>query len=425
MKKLIYITMIFSLLFTACGNRKSPTGGPADTEKPTVLSVSPNNFEQIENKQISITFSKPIDQTSVLSGIQFYPPVLNKRYSWKNNTLTIRIDENLKNNTNYFMTLTPFIKCYHGNAFEIPITYVFKNGQLNEFKISGMLEYEKETDKNTIKKLLILDKDSLLVLEKTYEGSNWLVENLNDQLYIVRSFLDKNKNNKYDFGTEPYCEIKTEKNTRFPVKMNFAYADTTKPVIKSITTESNNQIVLNFNKELSYKPFVMIVGDKNQSMLKILHNELKGERLFLITEPQDTIKYSVKIRTLYDKKGNSTEELNTYMNGSEKKDKESPRIISSSLRNGATISQTRPELEITFSEIMLKEDVIFSCFENESQKKIPFSAIKTNSSVWKFKSEAELTPFNSYTFTISNASEDPNNNKLDNDFILQFIVIKK
>ncbi len=423
--KMSLLFFLCLLILTACGNRKSPTGGPVDNDKPTILNVTPNNYEEIENNQISITFSKPIDQTSILSGIYFYPPILNKTYKWNNNTVTIKINEKLNKDTNYYMTLLNTIKCYHGNNFEAPTTFIFKNGSLNNYKLSGLIQYENIADVNETKKILVLDNDSLLVLEKSITDSNWIIENMNNQNYIIRSYIDKNKNNRYDFGIEPFSEFVTKNNTIFPLQMKLTYADTTKPVIKTINAISKNEILLTFSKNLITKPYVLLINEKEKKMLQINHSELNDNLFYLITDVQDTTKYAVKIRNMIDNKNNFSEEINTYMMGTDKEDTIIPKIINCSVRNGATISESIPEIEILFSEIMLKDQVSFNLYENETHNQIPMKAINFNSSKWKFKPEIELKPFNSYTFTISKNSTDHNKNKLENDFIIQFLIKDK
>ena len=114
-----YYTKLFLILFLlfllSCGHRKSPTGGKKDTENPTIVSILPDEFFDINNRDIEVVFSKPIDRSSILSGIYICPPILNKKFKWDKNTLIIKILEDLEQNTNYFFTFSRRIKGEHNN----------------------------------------------------------------------------------------------------------------------------------------------------------------------------------------------------------------------------------------------------------------------------------------------------------------------
>ncbi|MDZ4182513.1 MAG: Ig-like domain-containing protein, partial [Candidatus Cloacimonadaceae bacterium] len=115
-KALIIIALAVSLY--SCGSKKSPTGGAVDAEKPTVLTTLPAQFGQISEGRILIDFSKPMDKSSITQGIYIYPPIADKKISLDKNSISIRILEKLKENTNYYVTLTTRLKDIRGNNLE-------------------------------------------------------------------------------------------------------------------------------------------------------------------------------------------------------------------------------------------------------------------------------------------------------------------
>lgn len=422
---LILLQIVFCVLFTACGSKKSPMGGPVDTIKPTILNITPNNYEQIVNNTISITFSKPIDKNTVNSSIQIYPPILNKKLTWNNNTLTIKIQDDLKDNTNYFLNISSGLKCSHGNTLENSISYIFKNGNLNNEKVSGNFLYEDETDKLLSKRILLLDTDSLLILEKNLTDNNFLFDNLNKQDFILRTFIDKNKNNRYDPESEPYFQSDVFNKLYKPLQIKLAYADTTKPDIKNIKALSKNDIEVVFTKKLLNMPHVLFIDENKSSSLPILASSLENNTAHFITSDQDTIKYRVTVNQLVDSKLNTSPEKQLYMNGSDKSLTTPLKIISTNPRTGAAITESRPRIKIIFSEIMLSKNVHYSLIEMETNKSIPISIIEGNAKSIVFMPDQPLKKFNSYTFKILKKTHNHHNLELANDTEILFLITDK
>ena len=86
LSRLCYL-LILMVIISGCGNKKSPTGGPQDIEKPTVLATSPIEFGDISSGVIEISFSKPMDKNSLANSIYIYPPVQIKKSLWINQIL--------------------------------------------------------------------------------------------------------------------------------------------------------------------------------------------------------------------------------------------------------------------------------------------------------------------------------------------------
>lgn len=409
----------------SCGNRKNPTGGPVDDEKPIVLNVFPSNLEQIENNEITLTFSKLMDQSTFTSGIQFYPPITNTKLIWDKNTLTIKIKDRLKDNCNYFLTLNTMIKCFHGNSLEKPVTYIFRNGELNEFDLSGTFSYESSQDQNLSKKVLILDKDSLLVFEQSFLENSFKISHLNNQDFIVRSYIDKNNNNIYDYSKEPFSQVMTDHKNKKAIQVNLTYADTLKPDIKQIKSISSKDIEITFTKNINHVPYTVFYDEKSSSSLSIIASELIDNKVHYITSPQDTVKYKIIIKQLMDKKGNEANPKEAFVQGTHADSKAAPFVVSSSIRNGIAIFETKPILSIKFSELILKNNLKYSLTEIETKKEIPLKVIKSNSSEWQFTTEQQLKPFNSYLFKIDKSSYNHFGVNFNNDYEIIFLIKEK
>ncbi len=425
-KTMIICLFLFQIIFlSSCGNRKNPTGGPEDNVKPVVMNVIPSNLDQINNNEITFTFSKLMDQTSFNAGIQFYPPISNKKLTWNKNTLTIKIKEKLKDNCNYFVTLNNMVKCYHGNSLEKSVTYIFRNGNLNDYEISGTFSYENNQDKLLEKKIIILDKDSLLIHEQSITDNSFIINHLNNQELILRSYIDKNNNNSYDYSKEPYFQTLVNPDFKRPLDIVLAYSDTLKPDIKQIKSLSSRDIEITFTKNLNHIPFTVFYDENSSSSLKIIASELTDNKVHYITSSQDTVKYNAIIKQMMDKKGNEANPKEAFFQGTNFKSNESPHVVSSSIRNGVAIYDVKPVFNIKFSEIILKNNLLFSMIEVETKKEIPLKIIKSNSIEWQFTTEQNLKPFNSYLFKIDKNSKNHFDVNFNKDFEFNFLVKDK
>lgn len=413
------------LINTGCGSKRSPSGGPIDEISPKILSISPAQFQQIDNNEIIVNFSKLMDQSSINAGLSIYPPILNKKLSWKRNVLHIKINEKLKENTNYLISFNNNLKCYHGNPLDKPETFIFNTGKLNDHTIRGKFSFEKDEDKNLIKTILLLDKDSLLVLERQFDENNFVIDYLNYEDMIIRSFIDKNNNKRYDYGNEPYFQSFVPNNYNEAIKIELTYQDTVKPDIKQVKAISKNDIQITFNKELSTLPFTAFVNNEKSSSLSINTTYMENNTIHYITNDQDTIKYEVIVQNIFDKKNNYNEKISTFVIGSDKLLKTNPKVLNSSIRNGSAIDDLSPILKIEFSEIMLKGNLFYSLKEVETNNFIPLNILKSNSKIWHLQPKINLKPFNSYIFIIEKESKNHQDLTLEEDFIIQFMVKDK
>ena len=415
--------LFFIVIFIiACGNRRSPTGGPVDNIKPEIIYTTPLDFEQIVDNQIVISFSKPMDKTSVMNGLSFYPPIINKKMVWDKNTLKITMRENLKINTNLIMNLSKNIKCERNNSFENDQVFVFRNGELQNNKLSGLVVFEDKEDIGSEVSFSLLDKDSLLVFNKKITDLSYSFDFLNSGNYILNAFADKNKNNRYDYGIEPFFTTKFELPIKQMLNINLVIADTVKPNLKKINSLSDNQIILEFNKELARLPIIFIVDDSTANSPKIIFNELQGESLHIITSQQDSTRYRIQISGLIDKRGNEKNTIITFFDSKGISDEISPKVIESFPKNGAVFREQKPEFSVLFSEILFSDNVIITLTEFETNRNIALKSINKAGLKLRYMPLEPLKNFNSYILKISQDTADLSGNTLKEDFIVQFIV---
>ena len=421
MKYCISILLIW-LLIISCGHRKKPTGGTKDIINPEISSIFPEEFSDIKGKDIEITFSKPIERNSILTGIYIYPPINRKKFSWDKSVLTIKILERLEDNKNYFFSFSQRIKGEHGNVLDKNYAFVFGNGKLNENKISGNLLFELEEDSNLPIECTILAPDSTLIYNQIIKGKTYSFENLNNTDHIIEAYIDKTKNNKYDYGNEPYFYKYITAGQFSSIDMEMIYQDTLKPEIESIKVHSNKQIELVFSEIIKdYSEIRIVTADSLKTPVKIVAHSLREDMISIISAELDTIQYHLEIYSLEDAKQNVSNELSILFDGLAVRDSIPPEVQFVYPRNGATIENLKPLIYLTFSEI-----IPLNCFEailvnSETLDQIPLEILSGHSDIYKLQTEIELTNYSSYTLKIN--VTDSNNNQIEEIFKTHFIPI--
>jgi len=424
MKKLISEIIIVILLasFTSCGHKKNPTGGRKDTINPEIVSIYPDEYSDISDSNIEVIFSKPIERSTILSGIYIYPPILQKKYSWDGNILTIKILEDLEEDTNYYFNFTNSIKGEHGNFLNSSETFIFAYGQLNSYRISGNLLFEDEQDKNKPVNITLLTADSTKIFSKIVTGSKYVLEDLNSEEQILRAFTDVNSNDKYEQASEPFFQKLID-----PVKeplqdIYLAYTDTLKPQLKSVTVFNNQNVDLKFTEPVESISNITITSTDSLSItLDVVSYFLENEDLIMLTAPQDTTQYKLYVEDILDPKNNLTKLDSIVFDGSAKQDTIPPEVISSKPRTGSSVNTILPKLSVEFSEIIMEEDVNANLIEIETGKKEPIVILKSNSKHYIFASQHKLNNYSSYRFDLN--VSDVSGNKLIKPLEIIFLPI--
>lgn len=420
-KNLLSLMFITFILFS-CGHRKRPTGGPKDTVNPEILSILPEESSDINDKDIEITFSKPIERTTILTGIYIYPPIDRKKYKWDKSLLTIKILEELEDSTNYFFSFSQRIKGEHGNELDRNYTFVFANGKLNENKISGNLLFELEEDSNQPIQCTIQASDSTLIFNQIIKGKTYSFENLNNTDHILEAYIDKNKNNKYDYGNEPYFYKYIPADQFNSVDMEMIYSDTLKPEIQSVKVFSNKQIELTLSEIVkNYSEIMIVTADSLEIPVDIVAHSLRKDMISIVSAELDTFQYYLKIYSLEDNKQNVSNELSILFDGLAVRDSIPPEVLFVYPRNGATINNLKPVISITFSEI-----IPLNCFEaqlinSETLEQIPLEIISGHSDIYRLQPGNKLANYSSYTLKID--VTDSSDNQIEEFFKTSFIPI--
>lgn len=421
MKQIPFLILIVCI-FCSCGHRKSPTGGPEDTEKPEIISVFPSEFSNISDQDIEVVFSKPIDRSTIMSGLYIYPPILQKKFKWDKNTLIVKILEKLEDNTSYFFTFNTNIKGERKNNLDKDYTFVYSCGELAGNRISGTVDWEDPEDSILMAKFTLMTADSTFILSREIKTSAFQFDHLNNFDHILEAYADKNKNGKYDYGDEPYFFQTIPAAAYSSVQVEMAYEDTIKPAVKSVQAIWNNELHFTFDEPvLGFNDLAITSDDSLSRQLKIKTHFLKNTVLTVLTLPMDSLRYRSTFLGLQDLKNNLADSSSIIFNASAVVDSLPPKLLHISPRNGETINSDLPEIRIEFSEIILETGFHVSLTDVEKKKEIPLQLIAGNSKIYKLKPAKKLENYSSYRLSIE--AEDVNGNKFPDPHEINFIVI--
>lgn len=415
------LILIISVLL-ACGHRRSPTGGEKDTVKPSILAVLPEEFSDISAQDIEITFSKPMDRSSLSGGITIYPPVLKKKFKWQGNNLTIQILEQLEEDTNYFISLAPQIRGEHGNELDQHYLFIFRSGELNRKRISGTIDYEDPSDNGKEVRLILQAADSTFILTRFFREASYLLDNLNQEDHILQAFIDLNSNKFYDYGREPYFRAFVPATEFINIDLEMAYEDTIRPGLKSALVPARNQIRLEFTEPATAFEDVRIeTADSLAQNLPVLQAKLLENYLYLLTADQDTIRYRVILTGLIDRKQNRKETASLLVDGSVQPDTIPPLVTSFTPRKGSAVATLEPEINLVFSELIDQSSITAQLAAVESGEIINLATLLLQADSIVLSPEKPLQNYTSYRLHLSLA--DPAGNELVDQPDLVFIPI--
>lgn len=422
---ILLILVTFSAVFflSGCGSKQSPTGGKEDINKLKILASIPAEFAEIDEQKVELTFSKTVDKASFLKGFYIYPPVKNTKIEYDANVITIKFLEALKPDTNYYIALSNRIRDVRGNALDKNQTLIYKHGKMQSNRVSGSIAYENPADSGLPVQLNLLSGDSLLVLTTSFTGNSYALNTLNPMLYQLKAFIDKNLNGRYDSAIEPYSETIIDDQPVVNFNLNLVYADTVKAVIRTVIGISNREYQIVMNKAVKTFEKIEIEDIKTKENLRIFAIHHNAEKITVLTAETDTVDLKFSIANVSDGKGNVNPESSITTSAITKPDNTAPTVLSTNPRNGASVNNLLPILEITFSEIILVNLLKVTLSETESELNVPFRIIKSNSPTYEIQPERPLANYKSCLLTVEQETSDLSGNKMKETYKLVFLPI--
>lgn len=132
--------LLAALILASCATPMMPTGGPVDSTPPVLTSSMPEtNAVRVDTGRIELVFSKPISEQTVRQALNISPDLENRpTIVVRGNRVEIRLEEALREETTYIVSLGSELQDLRNNRLPAPITIAFSTGdQLDTGTIEG------------------------------------------------------------------------------------------------------------------------------------------------------------------------------------------------------------------------------------------------------------------------------------------------
>ena len=218
MRKTGIVLLVFSvaamLVFTRCANTsRGPSGGPIDSLPPIPLYTNPQNeVTQFDGNLVEIGFDEYLKLKDANKNFTISPPMaIAPTYRTKGKTVRVEFQDTLKPNTTYLLDFGNSITDLNeGNPLE-SFNFTFSTGaRIDSATIRGrvMDAFSLEPIEGAMVFLYEEDIDSLPYLRlpdaiaRVSPEGFFVARGLKEVPYKLVAVEDKNRNNKYDPGSE-------------------------------------------------------------------------------------------------------------------------------------------------------------------------------------------------------------------------------
>lgn len=178
-------TLIVLIFFSSCANIIPPNGGPKDTSAPLLILSSPEDKSlTFSEEKIVFTFDEKIIVKDFYGEFFISPPLSKKvEFSVKSNRLIVQLNQSLKKNTTYFISLGQSVSDLNeGNTINNPSILFSTGKKLDTLYIEGFVSEAISGEKT---------KNCWLFLHPYLENKNY------QNLFEDADFISKTDENGY------------------------------------------------------------------------------------------------------------------------------------------------------------------------------------------------------------------------------------
>ncbi len=431
MKKYFFLFFLIAyLLLLGCGKDRPPTGGPKDTISPVIIDIEPaHSTTNFKGNELIITFSEPVDPKSFENAFSIYPPVLKKKIVAGNQEIKVKFYEPLQDEQSYLITIGTQLEDLHDNNLENIFTSAFSTSDSlhsSELKVNLTLHEREETRPGVYYVKLFDRSDTLFVSGQNSESlTEFDFKNLPVQGYIVRGFLDENRNAEPDKSRELFDEKEvslTGETTN--VMLVLAVQDTIKPKLRSINGQSTQKIELRFSEEIKSVGSVKILKADSRNQVEVYESLIDGPEMTCMVPPADTIRYLVELRNVTDFMGNTTTlDTMSFFNFAPP-DTSDLEIDSLSHNDGQTVLTLMPEFRIRFNKLIPLDRAKIELINSESNEPIEIELSKERGFVIVVRPEKPLKNYVPYKLVVSEETMDYEGNTLKEGITISVLPLR-
>lgn len=307
-----YLIFIVSFILASCAQVGTITGGDQDTSapKPITEKVNPPNASvNFTGNKVVIPFDEYFTLSSPTTSIQMVPPHATINASYKQKTLTLTWDEELRENTTYAIYLNNTVRDLSERNDSI-MQYVFSTGNsLDSTSLSVPVidAYSNAPMAESVVALYDQTTNTLVNFAQTNRSGIASLTYLRPGTYKIIAFKDENndleaqENEEVGFLQDSLITIDSSSVLETPIRM---FAPLPKPEVTSVTFVAPATFVIETNTDIE-NPNVFIDGnaiDSNQyyfeedNKLLVFVNpaELNSGKIALSTDSfSDTTAYRI------------------------------------------------------------------------------------------------------------------------------------
>ena len=218
LRRLIYLSLLGSLLLGSCAKQSSPTGGPRDEDPPTLLDSDPvNQSTSIRPEKIVLTFDEYVALDNPSKGIVITPKLKKELIEFNSlkNTVTVLLKQELEDSTTYVFDFQKSVVDISEKNPAENLKLVFSTGPaIDSLYLSGMVRFPFPEAREDYKNVLVgiypaLDSTDVFTAPPYYIGQvdtlgNFKLSNLKAGAYRAYAWRDTNGNLKAEFKNEEY-----------------------------------------------------------------------------------------------------------------------------------------------------------------------------------------------------------------------------
>jgi len=193
-----------ALVLAGCAKISAPVGGEPDRAPPQVVATDPELFAVLPGRSapVVIKFDERISEKRVAESVMVSPETGAVRVKKGRSELRISIDGGWRPGQIYRVVVLPVLQDLFGNTLKEEIELIFSTGpEIPATAVAGQL-----TDRLTGQVVAgarveaISGEDSTTHVAVSDTAGFFALRHIPPGRYTLRSYLDRNRNNKLDFG---------------------------------------------------------------------------------------------------------------------------------------------------------------------------------------------------------------------------------
>ena len=209
--KHIWLSALFLVIgLTSCAVPVPPTGGPPDTDPPSLESTQPEQGQTLfSGRTLQFMFDEPVDVRSFTRAFSITPDINGiPEISGSGKRVTIKLPEDLRPATTYIVSLDASLRDVRSVPLTAPITLAFSTGEtIDKGKLNGRIVRSIDgAPAPGADVFAFANHDSLTLsgppLYRTQTGSDgsFTFTNLAEAPYFILALRDANSNRRLDVG---------------------------------------------------------------------------------------------------------------------------------------------------------------------------------------------------------------------------------